>query len=50
MKDSYAYKMGFDAGKNGPNETNSHYSLFFDHSFIKQWELGYDDGMKAKNS
>jgi hypothetical protein len=34
------YAAGFDAGKNGPNEDNSHYSWFSAPEATAEWERG----------
>lgn len=40
---SDAYEMGYDCGKNGPNETNCHFTLFSSVNKTKAWELGKRD-------
>ena len=34
------YEKGYDAGKNGANTTNSHFSLFTSPDRTKAWEKG----------
>ena len=36
----YAEHMGYDAGKNGPNETNCHFSIFRTRELTAAWERG----------
>ena len=36
----YAYCMGYDAGINGPNMQNTHFSIFSKPEFTKEWERG----------
>lgn len=36
----YAEQMGYDAGKNGANETNSHFAIFSSKEFTQAWERG----------
>lgn len=36
----YAESMGYDAGKNGANTTNSHFAIFSRPEFTKAWERG----------
>jgi len=40
---SYAYKMGFDCGVNGPNQKNCHFSLFSSPQGTREWEEGKQD-------
>jgi hypothetical protein len=40
---SYAYKMGYDCGKNGANTTNCHFSIFSSKENTKEWERGKKD-------
>jgi hypothetical protein len=35
-----AYDAGVDAGKNGPNTTNCHFSLFSSREMTQAWEEG----------
>lgn len=35
-----AYKAGYDAGMNGPNTTNCHFSIFTTDRNTKEWERG----------
>lgn len=35
-----AYDFGFDAGKNGANETNSNFAIFSTPEKTKAWERG----------
>lgn len=42
------YKMGYDAGKNGPNKTNCHFSLFATQEQSDEWSAGNRDGISAK--
>lgn len=43
-----SYEMGYDAGKNGPNVKNCHYSLFATTEQSNEWSAGSRDGMSAK--
>lgn len=36
----YAYKMGYDCGKNGANKTNCHFAIFSSPENTKEWERG----------
>jgi len=36
----YAYKMGIDCGKNGPNKTNCHFTIFSKPEHTEAWEKG----------
>lgn len=36
----YAESMGYDAGKNGANQVNSHFAIFSSQEFTKAWERG----------
>lgn len=36
----YAERMGYDAGKNGSNTTNSHFAIFCRPEFTRAWERG----------
>lgn len=40
VTESYAEEMGYDAGKNGANETNSHFAIFSSPEYTKAWERG----------
>jgi len=40
----YAYRMGYDCGKNGPNETNCHFGIFGKKEHTRAWERGKADG------
>lgn len=40
LKKLYAYQMGLDAGKNGPNEKNCHFSIFSKREYTAAWEKG----------
>ena len=40
---SYAYKMGYDCGKNEANTTNCHFSIFSSKENTKEWEHGKKD-------
>jgi ribosome modulation factor len=47
-KNSKEYKNGFDAGLNGPNKENCHFSNFATPEQTKDWEAGQAAGQKAK--
>jgi hypothetical protein len=40
VDEEYAEDMGYDAGKNGPNGTNTHFAIFSRPQFTKAWERG----------
>lgn len=39
----YAYRMGYDCGKNGANTTNCHFGIFSTPENTKAWERGKAD-------
>lgn len=47
-KNSTEYKNGFDAGLNGANTTNSHFSNFATAEQTANWEAGQAAGKKEK--
>lgn len=47
-RNAHAYRMGYDAGMNGANETNCHFSIFATPERTKQWERGNADGSRAR--
>lgn len=47
MKNKTAYDFGYDCGYNGPNETNSHFSIFSNQQSTDDWTQGKLDGEKA---
>lgn len=47
---AYAEEMGYDAGLNGANETNSHFAIFSRRKFTEAWERGKKRGDEAKRS
>lgn len=46
---SIAYLRGYDAGLNGTNSINTHYSVFKDEQSRNDWEEGNAKGKEAKN-
>lgn len=40
MKNTKSYQMGYDAGMNGSNTTNSNFSIFSTPEKTKEWERG----------
>lgn len=42
------YAMGYDAGKNGSNTTNTHFSIFSTNEKTKEWERGKAAAEKDK--
>lgn len=40
---------GFDAGKNGANRTNCHFSFFESAEKTQAWEDGNDEALKLSN-
>lgn len=49
MEDTHEYKMGYDAGLNGSNTTNTHFSMFSTQEKTTNWEAGKKAGEEAKN-
>lgn len=47
-KETTEYKNGFDAGLNGPNKINSHFSNFATKEQTDSWEAGQRAGKKQK--
>lgn len=47
-KESKEFKNGYDAGLNGANTTNSHFSNFSTPDQTKDWEAGQLAGLKFK--
>lgn len=47
---AYAYEQGYDCGMNGPNETNSHYAIFSQPQYTKEWERGKAQAEEDKRS
>lgn len=47
-KQSQYYKNGFDAGLNGPNGKNTHFSNFETKERTQEWEAGKQKGKTAK--
>lgn len=45
---SDAYNAGFDAGVNGVNDINTHFSFFGSPELSKQWNMGKKDGETAQ--
>jgi hypothetical protein len=43
-----AESAGFDAGYNGSNTTNCHFSLFATPAMTKAWERGHARGKEAR--
>lgn len=44
-----AYDAGYDAGTNGPNMTNCHFTHFGDARTTRAWECGKADGDAEKD-
>ncbi len=44
-----AYKMGFDCGVNGPNQTNCHFTIFCCPENTRAWEAGKRDAEQEAN-
>ncbi len=42
------YLAGFDAGKNGPNEKNAHFSYFRTRGSMEEWSRGNAEGIRAR--
>jgi len=40
INEEHAERMGFDCGKNGPNQTNCHFSIFGSPELTRAWEKG----------
>lgn len=47
LKKLYAYQMGLDCGRNGPNEKNCHFSIFSRREYTDAWEKGKADAEKG---
>lgn len=47
-KESKEYKGGFDAGLNGSNTVNTHFSFFATKEQTADWEAGQSAGKKEK--
>lgn len=43
-----AYEAGFDAGRNGADTNNSHYSWFANIDLMNSWSRGNKDGILEK--
>jgi len=41
----YAYEMGIDCGRNGPNNINCHHTIFSEEFYTLAWDLGKEKGM-----
>lgn len=41
----YAYEMGLDCGRNGPNEKNCDHRIFSEEFYTLAWDLGKEKGM-----
>jgi len=41
-----AYEMGLDAGRNGPNQKNCHFTIFSKREYTDAWEKGKIEGEK----
>jgi hypothetical protein len=50
VDEEYAEDMGYDAGKNGPNGTNTHFAIFSRPQFTKAWERGKARADKEKSA
>lgn len=37
---AHTFDMGYDCGKNGPNETNCYFGIFSERRFTDEWERG----------
>lgn len=44
----YAFKAGFDCGYSGPNENNSHFSIFTYPANKSAWERGRRKGKQLR--
>ena len=43
----YAYKMGYDCGKNGATETNCHFAIFSSPENTAAWDRGERDANQS---
>lgn len=43
-----AFRAGWDAAKNGGNDTNSHFTFFSNDKVKGWWQEGYDSMLKLK--
>ncbi len=48
VKQTEAYKQGYDYGVNGANTTNCHFSIFSSKANTKEWERGKAAALLAK--
>jgi hypothetical protein len=46
MTINQSYRLGYDCGLNGPNTTNSHFSIFAKKENTAAWEKGKAAGEK----
>lgn len=44
------YDAGFDAGRNGSNATNTHFSYFSTKEKMEEWSRGKADGEKYESN
>lgn len=44
----FEYRMGYDAGMNGANANNCHFSIFSTPEKTKAWERGNADGSRER--
>jgi ribosome modulation factor len=44
MTEERAHSFGYDAGRNKPNETNCHFSIFATPELTRAWERGKKAG------
>jgi hypothetical protein len=49
-KEDYAEAMGYDAGRNKPNEKNCHFSIFATPEMTRAWERGKKRGDAERES
>lgn len=49
MKDKTPYELGWECGRDGANEENSHFSIFSSPEATKQWEAGKRDAEERFN-
>lgn len=49
-REDWAEAMGYDAGRNKPNETNCHFSIFATPAMTKAWEKGKKRGDAAREA
>ena len=50
VKQTEAYKLGYDCGVHGANTTNCHFSIFNSKANTREWEKGKAAALLAKEN